>query len=295
MSYALFLGCKIPHHLPAYDKSSRRVLGSLGVKLTDMEFNCCGYPMRQMYFESYVLAAARNLALAESRGLDLLTLCKCCFGSFKTAAWYLREDESLRRMVRRELEKEGLVYSGAAQVKHLLQVLDQEVGFDRIRQTVVKPHTGLRVAALYGCHAMRPSQMTQFDNPWAPSIFDRMVEATGATSLEWEGKLSCCGAPLKEKNERMSRGMIMHRLREAGRAGADLFCTACTHSSLQAQDALTQATPEERPYMPSGTLVYSQLLGLAMGFAPAELEAKPTAFYGVRSTMPLAACLSILG
>jgi len=287
MSYALFLGCKIPHYLPAYEKSSRRVLGSLGVKVTDVEFNCCGYPMRQMYFDSYVLAAARNMAIAESRGLDLLTLCKCCFGSFKTAAWYLREDEKLRHMVSRELAKEELSYSGVVQVKHLLQVLDQDVGLDRIRQAVSKPHTGVRVAPLYGCHALRPSRMTEFDNPWTPSIFDRLVNATGATSVDWEGRLSCCGAPLKEKNESMSRNMIMHRLNEASQAGADIFCTACAHCAMQTREAFTNASSEERKLMPSGAMVFSQLLGLAMGFAPAELEAQPTALYGVRPSMPL--------
>ena len=92
MKYALFLGCKIPSRLPAYEASTRAVLGHLGVTLVDLEFDCCGYPARNYSHDAFVFAAAHNLALAERAGLDLLTPCKCCFDIVRFAIPWVGED-----------------------------------------------------------------------------------------------------------------------------------------------------------------------------------------------------------
>ena len=123
MRYALFLGCKIPARLPAYEASTRAVLGHLGVTLVDLEFNCCGYPARSFSRDAFVVAAARNLALAEHAGLDILTPCACCFGTLRHAIRFLGEDAELRARVTGALAAEGLVWSGTAVVEQLLSVL----------------------------------------------------------------------------------------------------------------------------------------------------------------------------
>ena len=85
MEYALFLGCKIPYFVPQYETATRSVCSELGVGLIDIEFNCCGYPVRNLDFDSFLLSSARNLALAEQAGLQITTPCKCCYGSLKKA------------------------------------------------------------------------------------------------------------------------------------------------------------------------------------------------------------------
>jgi len=270
MNYAFFVGCKTPHHVPAYEKSTRAVCAAVGLGLVDLEFNCCGYPMRNLYFDSYILSAARNMAIAEARGLDVMTQCKCCLGSFKTAAYYMKEDPALLARVNDELAKEGLRYSGKAVVKHLLTALSRDVGAEALAQRITRPFTGLKAAVLHGCHALRPSQMTGFDDPWHPTLSDELVALTGAEVVEWAGKVSCCGAPLRGRNDALADRMIGQRLNEAHRAGADVFCVSCPYSFMQASGAYRAAAGGGEALVAAAAL-YPQLLGLAMGLTPEEL------------------------
>ena len=136
MKYALFLGCKIPSQLPAYEASTRAVLGHFGVTLVDLEFDCCGYPARNYSHDAFVVAAARNLALAERAGLDVLTPCKCCFGTLRHAIRFLHKDAELRSRVGEALAEEALAWSGKAEVEHLLPVLARTIGVDALAAAV---------------------------------------------------------------------------------------------------------------------------------------------------------------
>ena len=129
MEYAFFLGCNIPARLPQYESSARAVLARLDVKIIDYrEFTCCGYPLRNVDQKAFLLSAAGNLALAERDGYDILTLCKCGFGTFKEAQYRLKNDETLRKEINDLLKKQGLSYQGHVEVKHLLSVLYHDVG-----------------------------------------------------------------------------------------------------------------------------------------------------------------------
>ena len=105
MKFAGFLGCKIPYYLNHYGTSTKAVLSKLGIELEEIEFSCCGYPTRHLDTESYIFTAARNLALAEARDLDILTPCKCCFGSLQHARHWLTQDEKLAREKLKSREK----------------------------------------------------------------------------------------------------------------------------------------------------------------------------------------------
>ncbi len=271
MRFALFAGCQVPNFAPQYETSSRLVLKKLGIKLTKVEFNCCGYPLRHQHFNSYLLAAARNLALAEAKGLDILTLCKCCLGSLKRAQSFLAHNPDLMAAVKRELAEEGLAFNGTAQVKHLQTVLHQDVGLERLSDLVVRQMKGLRIATLYGCHALRPSRVTGFDNPYSPHLIDELLEVIGAESVPWAGKLKCCGAPLREKNEVLSLSIINQRFKEVGEAGADVLNVDCSHTLLQIKWAFKMLWPRSVELL-KGVVLYPQLLGLAMGIAPEDLD-----------------------
>jgi heterodisulfide reductase subunit B len=260
MKYALFLGCKIPSRLPAYEASTRAVLGHLGVTLVDLEFNCCGYPARDVSRDAFVAAAARNLALAERAGLDLLTPCTCCFGTLRHAIRFLGEDAELRSRVTQALAAEGLAWSGTSEVEHLLPLLGRKVGVDTLAAAVRAPRTGLRVAAQYGCHALRPSNVARFDNPMAPTIFETLIRATGATPVDWPRRLDCCGDPLHQANAPLSERMTRAKIADALESGAEVMCTACPHCHLRF-DAAQAGSPDPAIQ----TLLYTQLLGLALG------------------------------
>ncbi|RLB14588.1 MAG: disulfide reductase, partial [Deltaproteobacteria bacterium] len=129
MKFALFLGCNIPARLTQYESSARAVLENLDVELVDIkEFNCCGYPLRNINFKASILASARNLALSEKENLPVLILCKCGFGMLKHAAYILEEDATLRNEINTTLKKEGLEYKEGVEIKHLLSVLYHDVG-----------------------------------------------------------------------------------------------------------------------------------------------------------------------
>jgi heterodisulfide reductase subunit B len=210
MKYAFFKGCKIPYYLEQYGTSTRAVLKTFGVRLIELNFNCCGYPNRDLHFESFILSAARNMALAEKKNLDILTPCKCCYGS-------------------------------------------------------VKPLGELTVAAHYGCHALRPSNIVHFDDPLAPSIFEDLIAATGAKTVDWPRRLDCCGNPLWGKNNAISLSLMRTKVMDASESGADCICTACTYCQLQFDQIQgSQASAQNIPgTMPA--ILYSQLLGISMG------------------------------
>jgi len=271
MKYALFLGCKIPSGLPAYEVSTRAVLGHLGVELVDLEFQCCGYPARNYDRDAFVVAATRNLALAERHALDVLTPCMCCFGTLRHAIRMMTEDAALRARVSRSLADDGLVWSGRARVQHVLPLLAREVGVDALKAAVRAPRTDLRLAAQYGCHALRPSEVTGIDNPIAPTIFESLIRATGAIPVEWPRRLDCCGDPSHEANAPLSGRMTRAKIVDARESGAEAICTACPHCHLRF-DAAQAAEPAPAVR----TLLVTQLLGVAMGL-PSESLGLPHA------------------
>jgi len=263
MEFALFLGCTTPSRLKAYESSSRAVLGELGVTLVDIqEFKCCGYPLRNIDFKAFVLSSARNLALAKKEGLKIMALCKCGYGTLKKAAHLMNENSSLREEINEILAKEGLQYEAEIDIMHLLTVLYKEVGLEAIKDKITRPYENLKVATHYGCHALRPSQVTQFDDPVAPTLFDELVSITGAESIEWPMKLECCGGPLSGVNDELSFSLTDKKLLDAKKAGADYLTTACPFCQIQFDTVQDHHIP---------SILYSQLLGLCLGLDKATL------------------------
>jgi heterodisulfide reductase subunit B len=266
MEFALFLGCTIPARLNQYESSSRAVLEKLGVGLVDIrEFNCCGYPLRNIDFKVFLLSSARNLALAEKKNLNVMTLCKCCYGSLKKADFLMKEDAFLKKEVNTILEKEGLKYEGRSEVKHLLSVLHKDIGIEAIKGKMATTFKGVKIATHYGCHALRPSQVVGFDNAIAPSLFDQLVEATGAESIEWQMKLECCGAPLWGINDRLSMDLTLKKLTDGKKSGADYVCAACPYCHIQFDKVQKMILSQRNVNHPLPSILYTQLLGLSMG------------------------------
>ena len=265
-TYALFLGCTIPARVQPYESATRAVLDKLGVRLVDCrDFACCGYPLRNVDQRAFLHSAARNLALANRLGLEMMVLCKCCFGSLKAAQHILRRDTAARSDVDRRLREQGLRLDVDIEVKHLLSVLYHDIGADTLKEKVTQPLTGRKISAHVGCHALRPSHITQFDDPVSPRIFDGLVEVTGAESIQWDTKLDCCGAPLLGVNDELSMALTRNKLNMASKAGADHLCTACPYCQLQFDTVRQRIMEGNVPSDVVPPLLYPQLLGWSMG------------------------------
>jgi heterodisulfide reductase subunit B2 len=194
MRLAMLRCCTTWIGLPGLEPSVDAVLRKLRVEVIDVKgFTCCGYPLRNVNLKAMLHASARNLALAERHSAELLTVCNCCFGTLKRAQHLFGEDSPMKRKVRETLKKENLDYGGRSEAKHFLQILHDTIGVEAIQTQVVRRFEGLKIAAHYGCNLLRPRQVMQFDNPFAPTKFDRLIELTGAESIPWPAKLDCCG------------------------------------------------------------------------------------------------------
>ena len=266
MKYALFLGCTIPARLPQYELSARAVLDKLKVELIDIkEFNCCGYPLENTDLKASILAASRNLALAERENLDMLVLCKCGFGMMKKAAYLLKESPSLKKEINDTLKKEGLEYQGTKQIKHILSVLYHDIGLSSIEEHITTPQD-LKIATHYGCHALRPGNIVEFDDPANPTIFDKLVELTGAQSIPWQARLDCCGAPVLGINDELSMDLTEKKLLSARQSGADLLCTSCPYCQIQfdtVQKTIIKDRKRENTFL--APILYTQLLAASLG------------------------------
>lgn len=271
MKYVYFPGCKIPAYLPAYDRATRGILNKLNIDLIDCELNCCGYPIRHQSFEASLLSSARVMAFANRHEAPLLTPCKCCYGNLKHTQYWMADNKTLRHRINDILNEEKLHWEPGIPVRHLLSVLKEDLGLAVIETAVVRPQKAVKVAAHYGCHALRPAGIVQLDDPLAPTIFEDLVTVTGATAIDWPLRLNCCGAPLWEKNRPLSIKLMQKKLDDAKNSGADIVCTACTYCQHQFDQVRVENMPQvtETNQMPS--VLYPQLLGLALGIEPTEL------------------------
>jgi len=177
----------------------------------------------------------------------------------------MKEYPSLKKEVNAVLEKEGLEYRGGIEIKHLLSVLHKDIGTEAIQEKMTKSFKGLRIATHYGCHALRPSKVVQFDDPVAPSLFDQLVEVTGAESVEWPMKLECCGAPIWGINDELSINLTLKKLTDGKKSGAEYICSACPYCQIQFDKVQKMILAERELNHPLPSILYTQLLGLGMG------------------------------
>ena len=268
----MFLGCAIPYRVSAFEVSARKVLGKLGVELVEMpEFNCCGLPLDPISHETMLILAARNLALAEREGLDIITLCPGCAGTLKKVNKMLKEDKALRDEINCHLGEAGLEFKGTQDAKHFMQVLIEDVGLEKVKNAVVKPLTVLKVAEHNGCHILRPKEFIGFDDPEDPKTLKTLVEATGATCLDYMDETECCGAPSVGVNDKIALELAREKLNHIKAVDAQAMITICPfcHIMYDTNELRIEKMFNETYGIP--ILHYPQLLGLAMGMKPEEL------------------------
>jgi len=272
-SYALFLGCTIPARQPQYELSARKALTKLGIELVDLEgMTCCAPPpLQSIDLETSLAIAANNICIAEEADLNIVTLCTGCFESLAIANTLLRENRELKARVNKILSNAGKEFKGNKEVRHYLQVLMEDVGLDRIKQSVIKPLNKLKVAAFSGCHLLRPSELLRFDDPERPRIFDTLIEALGAKSIWYKNKLKCCGGLLRGYADDVALAIARDKIVNASNAGADCIATLCPFCflTLDLGQMLIKTTYKEEYNVP--IIHYAELLSLSLGVEPKEL------------------------
>ena len=176
MKMAVFLGCTVPVRNLSYELSAKRVASELGLELVDIpEFSCCGYPVKSVHHETAYLLAARNLALAEEKGLDICTLCSACTSVLTEVSRQLARDEALLHATCESLGMVGKRYTGKVRVKHFVRVLYEDIGLKSIEKAVKRPLDMFRIASHYGCHYLKPSEIyDEFDHPEVPESLDSL-------------------------------------------------------------------------------------------------------------------------
>jgi len=266
MEFAVQRCCTTPVFLPQYDTSTDAVLKKLGADILEIkEFNCCGYPLKNINFKAHLLASGRNMSLAQKRGLDILTFCNCCYESLKHADQLIQEDKSISGEINDTLMKEGLTYDGDVAIRHFMDVLYRDIGIEEIKKKILRTFKGLKIAVHYGCHVLRPSPLVQFDSPGTASVFDQLTEITGAEIVNWPMQLECCGSPVWGVDDDLSMDLAYKKISDAKRAGADYLVVACAYCQLQF-DRVQKMIIEKRGLDHSiPSILYTQLLGLSLG------------------------------
>lgn len=271
--YALFLGCTVPVRGLNYEIAARRVAARLDLEMVDVEgFACCGFPARPLSWRASLLMAARNLALAEAQGLDIITLCSACTGTLTEASHRLREDGDLRAWVNSRLQEVGQTYRGTVRIRHFARLLYEEIGLERLRQSATVDLSDFGFAAHYGCHYLKPSHLYDgFDDPENPVSLGRLIEATGARLVHYEDEGQCCGGGILSFDEETALLVTKQKLDHVTAAGADGLVLICPFCAImyEANQRRVESAHQVTYRLP--VLYYPQLLGLAMGFSPEEV------------------------
>lgn len=268
MKYAFFVGCTTLSRLPGYEKSARKVAEKLGVELLDMPGSgCCGTTyLETLDHKTGLAVAARNIAIAEEMGLDVVTICNGCTEVLTKANRELKENQELRAEVNDVLAEAGKEFKGTVEVKHYVRMLKEDVGLDAIQEKMEKSFRGLKVASHYGCHMLKPKEILMSDDPENPTVLDDLVATTGAEPIDYPNKLECCAGPVMGVRENVTWSVGLDKVKTVKQYG-DALVTACPFCYLTYERC--QLMQEENPNLP--VLHIPQLLGLAMGLDTDEL------------------------
>jgi heterodisulfide reductase subunit B len=268
-TYNLYIGCSTPVNYPNYEASMIKVAQAFDMELVYMEdVACCGSPnLRAIDHMGWLIVNARTLAIADKTGYDIVTPCNGCFASLKDVYHHLKHDEEIRTEINKILQKEGLEFKGIAKPRHFAEALYHDIGIDAIKKKITKPLDGVGIAIHYGCHLLRPADVTEFK----PEFLQELVEVTGASVVEYPLWKQCCGATVLPVDEDIAIRLARDKLKsmkEAGAVFATVVCPACGNQ-LDLQQLGLKESYGEVYNLP--VLVYPQILGLALGMDEEEV------------------------
>jgi len=268
MKYALYTGCVAKGAGRELLVATKLACEKLGIELVEMtDAACCG---AGVISEDNPLVAdilnARTFALAEAQGLDIMNICTTCQGVHRKAQRKLADKPKHMARVNAELKKDsGREYAGSVKVKHFYEVLLYDYGLDKLAEKVVSPLTGLKLGAFYGCYATRPPEVNDLENPDDPDELEKLITALGATPVQYDERLKCCGFPIAMVNKQNSLQLSGNAIAGAKAAGVDAMVTPCPlcHLNLDAYQPEVESQLGQKLRVP--ILHIPQIVALALG------------------------------
>jgi heterodisulfide reductase subunit B2 len=270
MKYAYYPGCSAHSTARDMHESSLAVARGLGIELQEIKgWTCCGATAAHETDHNLAISlSAANLGLAKEMGLDVVVNCAACYNRFKTANYEIKHSDALFQDVSRIL---GKPYDGSVEVYHFIEILLKDFGIPKLKKMIKHSLNGLKVACYYGCYIIRPHEITGFDDPENPTSLETLVDIMGGESLEWAGKVDCCGGgvSLTRTDIAVKRsGAIIEMARDAGADCIAVVCPMC-QASLDLRQKDIEKAMGKTLNMP---VVYiTQLLGLCLGISKKEL------------------------
>jgi len=286
--YAYFPGCSLKGNSRSYEESILPVFREVGMPLDELgDWNCCGATAYFSVDDAMATAiSGRNLSLAEQSHRDIIAPCAGCYLTLRKSNEFLNGRSPKAAKILADLKQAGCEYHGTVAVKHPLDVLKNDIGYDKIAALVKRPLKGLKVACYYGCQLVRP--FTDFDDPDHPTSLDALMSVAGAQPVEYSAKTRCCGGSLTGTIEEVGLRLNYILLKEAKRRGADAIVTICPLCQFNLEFAQNKISRTFKEDVRLPVLYFSQVLGLALG-----LEKKALGF--ARSIVPLKTVWDKLG
>ncbi|MES0491102.1 MAG: CoB--CoM heterodisulfide reductase iron-sulfur subunit B family protein [Leptospirales bacterium] len=273
MKYAYYLSCVNESMTKEIDQSINLWKNDLDIELVPLtEGTCCGGSNLEYVSPDHALAVnGRNIALAEKLGLDMVSACNTCLLGLRHAKHILDTQPEKKEMVNEALKEEGLEYKGTSEVKHLLWVINEDVGLEKLASLVKNPLTGVRVAPFYGCHILRPSELFGKDDPDQPSSLHDLIKTLGGTVVDFESQNKCCGFHTLIVAEKESVKIVGNVLTDAIDSTADFIVTPCPlcHTALDSYQDMGLKAANKTGKMP--IIHLSQLVGMALGYTEKQL------------------------
>ncbi|HXO17799.1 MAG TPA: CoB--CoM heterodisulfide reductase iron-sulfur subunit B family protein [Candidatus Dormibacteraeota bacterium] len=275
MKVAFYPGCVSKGACPELYVSAKLIAEPLGLELRELtSAPCTGAGV--LSEQNRPLADALNgltLAMAEAENAELMTICSTCQGVLSDVNYHLKSDSERLDKVNATIADQGFRYDGRTTVKHLLWMLFEDIGIDRVAAAIKRKLTGLKIAPFYGCYILRPSEtLGLLERPERKGYLERLIALLGAEPVEYRGATKCCGFPMLTMNRDKALAMGGNHIIEAKEKGADLLVTPCPlcHLNLDGQQPDASRVLKKEIDVPIFHL--PQLLGLAFGFEPEELR-----------------------
>lgn len=272
--FAVFWGCTIPARFPFIEKATRLTFDDLGAKIHELPgHTCCpeGVLVKANSEDAFYTAAARNLAIVEREGLDLVTPCNGCYSTFKEAHSRLATDWRMRERVNERIAGEGLRYTGDLDIVHYAEWLADVLEPAYVGSKVKTPLWGMRLAVHYGCHLLRPQPAVRWDDPLHPTKVEAVVAALGARVVDYATKMQCCGSALDRVGERDdSLAFARRKLMDVQAQGADALVVVCP-SCFQQFDLNQAALQRAKEDVNVPVFYLSELIALTYGHSAEEI------------------------
>jgi len=274
MEYTYYPGCSLESSARGYDESVRFVFSALGHDLIKLEdWNCCGATYYMSIKETISLVfSARNLALAEKSGRDIVAPCSSCYTILYKTNEVLKSNPIMLAKVNQALKKDGLEYHLSINVRHPLEVLINDIGIESIQEKMCNRFDGLKIAPYYGCQIVRPDR--GLDDKENPMMMDALFEALGAYNVYFPMKVRCCGGMLMITRPEVALKLNKEILECAVENGADCVVTTCPlcQMNLEAYQGKINKYYGTNIHIP--ILFFTQTLGWALGGSDADLGLK---------------------